>query len=294
MSDAVITILVEAAPEQAGRWAELLGGMGMHVWVNPRRMPPHTQPEVVLTTHDASHESQTVACELGPGVVRVGAAGQADAMLPSDASDREVLLACRLVAQIARLRRQLRSGQQLHEQLSRAALTDPLTGLPNRRAWDAWLPQRLASATTTAGRLCVALIDLDHFKRVNDELGHAAGDQVLRAAAHALREGLRHDDLLARIGGDEFAALVQVPNATAALAVVDRVRRAIAAQPAAYVGRPVTASAGFHLLPAPPDVESNPDAFLVAADAVLREAKRQGRDRTLGASSPTTGLPRSG
>lgn len=283
MNDPTITILVEAAPEQACRWARLLDDMGMSVWTDASHLPPHTQPDVVLTTHDATAEDRTVACALGPGLVRVGAAGLADAQLPSDASDREVLLACRLVAQIARLRCQVHAGLQAHEQLSRAALTDPLTGLPNRRAWDERLPERLASAAAAPGRLCVALVDLDHFKRVNDELGHAAGDQVLRAAAKALRDDLRHDDLLARLGGDEFALLLQVPNATAAMAVVDRVRRAIAAQPAAGPARVVSASAGFHLLPDAPDTTTSPEAVLALADAALGEAKRRGRDRTLGA-----------
>ncbi len=282
MSDIRFTIRVAADPGPGDRWAKTLADAGLLVWSGEGEKSPSV-PDVILTDRGETADDWPETSDLSPGVVRVGAAGPADAQLPNDASDREVLLACRLVAQMARLRRQIHAGEQVHEHLSLAALTDPLTGLPNRRAWDESLPERLAGAAAASGRLCVAIVDLDHFKQVNDELGHAAGDQVLRAAAKALRGDLRHDDLLARLGGDEFARLLHVPNAAAALAVVDRVRRAIAAHPSAGLDRVVTASAGLYLLPATSDTAQAFDTVLEAADTALREAKQQGRDQTVGA-----------
>lgn len=277
MCDAApIRILIQADEARARHWAEMLAGDGVIVWQGGAEMPPHGRPEVILT--DAAGPGEDWAGGVEPGVVRLGGRGRADAQLPDDATDREIALACRLVGQIVRLRSQVRFGQEIHDQLFRAALSDPLTGLPNRRAWDEWLPVRLAESATAAGRPCLAIIDLDHFKPVNDQLGHAVGDEVLRAAAKALREGLRQEDLLARLGGDEFGLLMQVPNASAAMAIVDRVRRGITAQPVANLGRPVTASAGFHL----PGAEISPETLLAASDAALREAKRQGRNRTVG------------
>lgn len=106
----------------------------------------------------------------------------------------------------------------------RLARRDPLTGLPNRRAFD----EELSRATETARRygweVTLVLIDLDDFKRLNDEQGHAAGDAVLRRLGRALSAVLRQGDVAARIGGDEFALLLQETNGEAISEVIDRVR----------------------------------------------------------------------
>lgn len=281
MSDAAdVRVLIVAQPESARRWALALAADGATVWASRAQMPAQARPEVLLTDAPALPGAAADAAA-EPGVVRVGAEGPADALLPADAAAREICLACHLVARIARLRGQVRSSLEIHEQLFRQALSDPLTGLPNRRAWEEWFPARLAAPRAPEARLCLAIIDLDHFKRVNDERGHAAGDEVLRAAAKSLREGLRQEDLLARLGGDEFGLLVEVHSPEAAAGVVDRVRRRVATAPDAEAGRRVTASAGYCLLPAPEAADP-----LAAADAALREAKRQGRDQTRGFVQP--------
>lgn len=277
-----IRILIRADEVCTRRWAEWLAGAGLLVWPNVAAMPPHGRPEVILTDAPSQADERPGGGGVEPGVVRVAAEGPADAHLPAEAIGRELVLACQLVGRIVRLRGQVRVGQEIHDQLFRAALSDPVTGLPNRRAWDEWSPARLLASTGTAFRLCLAVVDLDGFKQVNDDCGHAVGDEVLRAAAKALRDGLRHDDLLARLGGDEFGLLVQAPTPAAAMAIVDRVRRGISAQPVAGLDRPVTASAGFHLVTDAPDVEPCPEALLAAADAALREAKRRGRNCTVG------------
>jgi diguanylate cyclase (GGDEF)-like protein len=166
--------------------------------------------------------------------------------------------------------------------LAEEAATDPLTELPNRRAWEAMLAERVV-ALPSGGRLCVAIVDLDRFKPVNDTHGHTVGDDVLRTAGHALREGLRPDDFVARLGGDEFALLLAVPDASTAQAVVDRVRKRVAAALSDAALPVVTASAGWQVLEVPGE-SSTPEATMAAADASLREAKQQGRDRTVASS----------
>jgi diguanylate cyclase (GGDEF)-like protein len=274
-----LRILIRADGARARQWAEWLSGDGMTVWPDLSAMPPHGRPEVILTDAAAPRDERPGRRGVDPGVVRVAAEGPADARLPADAAPREIVMACQLVGRIVRLRSQVRCGQEIHDQLFRAALSDPITGLPNRRAWDEWLPARLSAAGADAGRLCLAVVDLDGFKQVNDEFGHAAGDEVLRVASKALRDGLRQDDLLARLGGDEFGLLVQVPSPAAAMTIVDRVRRGIGAQQVAGLDRPVTASAGFHLVM---DADLCPEVLLEAADAALREAKLRGRNCTVG------------
>jgi diguanylate cyclase (GGDEF)-like protein len=150
----------------------------------------------------------------------------------------------------------------------RLARTDALTALPNRRAWDDALPTRLAAATIVRP-LCVALLDLDGFKALNDRLGHHAGDRALKDAAAGWTAELRPGDLLARIGGDEFAVLLVDCDLASATSVVERLR---AATPA-----PLTCSAGL--------VEHHGggggDEVMGRADRLLYQAKQRGRDRTV-------------
>lgn len=152
--------------------------------------------------------------------------------------------------------------------LERLALTDPLTALPNRRAWDTELQRQLRRAGREHAPLAVALLDLDHFKRFNDSQGHAAGDRLLVDAAGAWAAELRPGDLLVRIGGEEFAVLLPDCGRAGAQAVLDRLR---AATP-----RAVTCSAGLAVW----DGHEAAADLLARADRALYEAKEAGRDRT--------------
>ncbi len=115
---------------------------------------------------------------------------------------------------------------ELLERLERAARTDDLTGLPNRRAWDEELARELARARRSKSPLCVAMLDLDHFKEFNDRLGHQAGDRLLKEAAARWGERLRDTDLLARYGGDEFAIALPECTLEEATALLERLRTA--------------------------------------------------------------------
>ena len=158
------------------------------------------------------------------------------------------------------------------------ALTDGLTGVPNRRGWD----QALGLATDRARRLgatlCVAMLDIDHFKVFNDEHGHQTGDLLLQTAVRGWRSGLRASDTIARYGGEEFAILLEGCALAPAGKLIDDMRR--------LVPRGLTCSAGI----AEWDRRETPEALMLRADAALYEAKRQGRNRAILAPARSLGL----
>jgi diguanylate cyclase (GGDEF)-like protein/PAS domain S-box-containing protein len=160
----------------------------------------------------------------------------------------------------------------LLRRLETLALTDQLTGLPNRRAWEDTLARELARAARDGLPVCVAVLDLDGFKRYNDDLGHLAGDGVLSQAADAWRSELRGGDVLARYGGDEFAALIPGRALDTAVVVVERLRRA--------APEGCTCSAGVAMWDG---AESATDLF-GRADAALYVAKQSGRNQLAAAS----------
>jgi len=159
-----------------------------------------------------------------------------------------------------------------------AAHTDALTGLPNRRAADEALPREVSRAQRSAGPLCAVMMDIDHFKRVNDSFGHAVGDSVLREIAGAIQSQSRSADLVARWGGEEFVALLASDRAGAVL-FAERVRASVEALDLPHVGR-VTISAGIGEYAR--DGSGSADQLLADADARLYEAKAAGRNRVRG------------
>ena len=110
------------------------------------------------------------------------------------------------------------------------AHTDPLTGLFNRRGLEPFVEQALARASRTGEEIAVLLCDVDHFKRINDEHGHAAGDRALASVARAMESVIRPSDLAARLGGDELVILLAGSNAAGATVVAERLRRALVAR----------------------------------------------------------------
>jgi diguanylate cyclase (GGDEF)-like protein len=157
------------------------------------------------------------------------------------------------------------------EELSK---TDPLTGVTNRRGFDQQLLARAAPGRRFGVPLSIVMIDVDHFKNVNDGLGHAAGDRVLQELAQLLRQSLRPDDVLARFGGEEFIALLVGCPIESALAVAEKLRAHIEHHDF-LIGRPVTASFGVAELGS----GQTPQSLIAAADAQLYAAKASGRNR---------------
>jgi diguanylate cyclase (GGDEF)-like protein len=159
-------------------------------------------------------------------------------------------------------------------QLAALAHNDGLTGVPNRRAWELELPREMARVRRYGGRLHVALLDLDLFKRYNDRHGHQGGDRLLKEATAAWRTRMRRTDLLARYGGEEFAVLLRDCTQTEAVAVLDDLR--------AVTPDRQTFSAGV----AEWDGHEGPERLVGRADRALYEAKHAGRDRIMAASPP--------
>jgi diguanylate cyclase (GGDEF)-like protein len=166
----------------------------------------------------------------------------------------------------------------LLEQAQLLASTDPLTGLSNRRHFLAMGTYELGHARRLNKPLFVLAIDMDHFKQINDAHGHLVGDEVLRAAAHAFQSSLRQDDTLARMGGDEFVALLPGTDLREATVVAERIRLAMQdlSIPGAQVPVQVTVSVG--VAPLTEDIVDL-DALLLRTDEALYTAKRAGRAR---------------
>jgi len=163
------------------------------------------------------------------------------------------------------------------EEVSRRARTDPLTGLANRRHFDEQL-RRVSAETDRFGGTCsLIMLDLDHFKSVNDRYGHEGGDAALKHVAQVLSDGVRTVDLCARYGGEEIVILLPQTSAQGAVELADRLRQTIASRPAksGVADIPVTASFGVATYPTPVPYG---DWLVLAADKALYEAKAAGRN----------------
>ena len=171
------------------------------------------------------------------------------------------------------LLRKVTRQNQLLDQLRR---TDTLTGLYGRGYWREQAELALAAHLAGGGPAAVAVIDLDHFKQVNDGHGHGAGDEVLRAVAAAIRQAIRTDDFAGRLGGDEFAVLLPGAAPADAAATAERIRRAVrGTRLHARPGLALTVSIGVADAAGQRDLQ----AWLDAADIALYRAKHRGRDR---------------
>lgn len=170
----------------------------------------------------------------------------------------------------------LMCAERIRRRWEDAAVTDGLTGLPNRRASDVELAQRFAARQRDEG-FVAAVIDVDHFKQLNDRHGHAAGDRALRAIAAALRSALRAGDFVARQGGEEFLVLASPGTPDAASALGERLRRSVADLDVGELGA-LRVSVGMAV---PRADDPDADAVLRRADRALYAAKQAGRDRAV-------------
>jgi two-component system cell cycle response regulator len=170
-----------------------------------------------------------------------------------------------------------------------AAFTDHLTGAANRRRFEQQLYLELERTARYGHPFCLLLVDIDDFKKINDEFGHEAGDKVIQRLAQILQEGIRTPDLAARIGGDEFALLLVETNATRGFEVADRLRQTIKATDFSTVGsKTIRITASFGIVQAPYDEQTTAELLGRRADAALYEAKRQGRDQVIQGNGKST------
>ncbi|TCP39227.1 EAL domain-containing protein [Rhodovulum marinum] len=179
----------------------------------------------------------------------------------------------------AELRRAHRLAEEMRAENEHQALHDALTGLPNRRCYDRMLGRRREAARTGGPTVCTLIrVDIDHFKYVNDTLGHEAGDQVLKHLADVLRESLRAGDVAARIGGDEFSVLLAPGlGRNAAEELVERIRTRLA-KPMLYNGRQCRFGVSFGIAEIG-DITELGEELQLFADAALYRAKAGGRNR---------------
>lgn len=193
---------------------------------------------------------------------------------------REQEVAARLKGLAERVANMEQEAQGYREHLEvqrQKALLDPLTGLPNRAAWSERLDHEVNAWHQRGNSLSLAMLDLDHFKRINDSYGHLAGDKVLKIIANVLRKRLRPTDFIARFGGEEFVLLMPNSSLADALAVGEVLRAAIEACPFHFKGEPVTVTVSMGVAQFLPGERS--DLALKRADAALYRAKAAGRNQ---------------
>jgi len=166
----------------------------------------------------------------------------------------------------------------LNARLSEQVVRDPLTGLFNRRYLDDALVREFNRAERNGGKLSLVMCDLDHFKSINDEYGHQAGDTVLRSFASLLIGHMRSSDICCRFGGEEFLVLQFDVDRETACKQIERVRQALQAEPIRFEDQTLNITASFGIAGYPDSGES-PETLLSCADAALYRAKEEGRNR---------------
>lgn len=182
-----------------------------------------------------------------------------------------------LVQRVADMEREAQQFRDHIEEQRQKSLLDPLTGLPNRAAWAERLELEVARRQRYGGQLLLAVLDIDHFKRINDGYGHLAGDRVLKIIAGELQKRLRKTDFIARFGGEEFVLLIPATPLESGLQLLEALRTAIEACPFHFKGEPVTITFSAGIVEFTDGVTA--DAVFERADQALYRAKGAGRNR---------------
>jgi diguanylate cyclase (GGDEF)-like protein len=175
---------------------------------------------------------------------------------------------------------------RLYEKAEELGRTDALTMLPNRHDLDSTLASEVARAARYGRSVALAMLDLDHFKAVNDSFGHARGDEVLQEVAAVMRGTMRDVDTIYRYGGEEFLVLMPETDCDSGVELCDRLRTAVTSRVTLPNGEHITISGGVAAFPLQADT---PTRLIAAADEALYRAKRAGRDRVVAAATRSGG-----
>ncbi|WP_336356624.1 diguanylate cyclase [Pseudomonas granadensis] len=195
-----------------------------------------------------------------------------------DAREQEVAARLKgLSERVAHMEQEALGFREHLEEQRQKALIDPLTGLPNRAAWSERLEHEIKQWQQHGNTLSLAMLDLDHFKRINDSYGHLAGDKVLKIIATVLRKRLRGSDFIARFGGEEFVLLLPATPPAVGAKLLEALRAAIEACPFHFKGERVTITISMGL--ASFRAGEHSDVVLKRADQALYRAKNAGRNR---------------
>jgi diguanylate cyclase (GGDEF)-like protein len=241
---------------------ELPGESGLQVLQHLKAEGERPLPVLMVTRQDTP-EARTALLEAG-----------ADDVLSRPVHVGELVARCRRALGIyARLAGLTAEAQRLHE----LSMTDGLTQVANHRAFQERLKDEFRRAQRYDDPLALILVDVDHFKRVNDQFGHQVGDEVLRKLADAVRLAVRETDFVARYGGEEFAALLPKTHLAGALTVAERIATDLKLMRAGPPSLRVTASFGVSSFPG--RAVNTAEHLLRTADEALYRSKREGRDK---------------
>lgn len=238
--------------------------------------PYREVPLIMLTGHD-----------MVANTVRGLEAGASDC-LTKPFHDEELVARVQVHLKLKQLQDELREKHAALEQISR---TDPLTGVANRRHFMEVLEQELARARRYESCLSFVMVDLDHFKQINDGWGHQLGDQALASVASTLQAQTRIHDLVGRYGGEELVLLLPQTDAQDGYAVAERCRRAIEHLELPHDGQPVRVTASFGVATHSSADVDRVDDLIRWADSALYESKRAGRNRVTVARNHSSGPP---
>ncbi len=172
---------------------------------------------------------------------------------------------------------------QMHRTLREESIRDPLTGLFNRRYMQEALTQEVLKAKRTSRPLAIVMLDLDHFKRLNDTFGHDAGDEALRRLGLLLKTTIRGSDIACRYGGEEFTLILSEASLIVALQRMEQLRQDIKSLTIRYQGKSIDHLSGSFGIAVYPKHGSTSETLLKAADEALYRAKQAGRDRVIAA-----------
>jgi two-component system cell cycle response regulator len=231
-----------------------------------RSVSPNFMPHIIMLTGSTEKEALIEGLD----------AGAAD-YVTKPFHDEELLARVRVGIRTRELQKQVEAKNRLLEEL---ALSDPLTGLPNRRALELWAQRELESAARHGFPFWVVMADVDRFKQVNDTFGHAAGDLVLKRFAQILRANSRSSEMCGRLGGEEFVMIFTHSSREGVLAAVERVRAELEMTNFAFSGCSFMVTSSFGICGVEPGQKPTTlPALMDSADAALYSAKRHGRNR---------------